>query len=70
MSQHTDYWELYDMEEDRTELHNLADQYPERVKDMAARYREWAKRVGVLPWPLPGMVDSPSGTPQYLRRDG
>ena len=70
VSQHPDYWELYDMEEDRTELHNLADQYPERVKDMAARYREWAKRVGVLPWPLPGMDDRPPGTPGYLRRDG
>jgi arylsulfatase len=70
VSQHPGYWELYDMEADRTELHNLADQYPERVKDMAARYHEWAKRVGVQPWPLPGMVERPAGTPGYLRRDG
>ncbi len=31
-------WELYDMEEDRTETRDLAAQYPERVQDMA---REW-----------------------------
>jgi arylsulfatase A-like enzyme len=70
VAQHPDYWELYDMEEDRTELHNLADQYPERVRDMAARYREWAKRVGVEPWPLPGQEEHPVAAPGYLREDG
>ncbi|MBU1360439.1 MAG: arylsulfatase [Gammaproteobacteria bacterium] len=42
-------WELYDMEADRTELHDLAAQQPERVQDMAARYDEWAARCGVIP---------------------
>lgn len=42
-------WELYDMEADRTELHDLAGQYPERVQDMAAQYDVWAARCGVLP---------------------
>jgi arylsulfatase len=32
---HRGQWELYDMESDRSELHNLANQYPERVRDMA-----------------------------------
>ena len=42
-------WELYHMEADRTELHDLADQHPERVKDMLAQYEAWAARCGVLP---------------------
>lgn len=42
-------WELYNMEEDRTELHNLATQLPERVAAMSLEYEAWAKRCGVLP---------------------
>lgn len=42
-------WELYDMIEDRTELHDLAAKHPERVEDMAAQYESWAKRCGVIP---------------------
>ncbi|ANN77926.1 arylsulfatase [Bordetella flabilis] len=42
-------WELYDMDEDRTELHDLSARHPERVQDMAARYEEWARRCGVIP---------------------
>ena len=32
-------WELYDMDADRTELHDLAAQHPERVADMAGAVR-------------------------------
>ena len=42
-------WELYDMEADRTELHDLASQHPERVADMARQYEAWADRCGVIP---------------------
>jgi arylsulfatase len=42
-------WELYDMESDRTEMHNLAAQQPERVRRMATAWDEWAKRAQVLP---------------------
>ena len=38
-------WELYDMEDDRTELKNLAHRHPERVKEMAAMYADWQERV-------------------------
>ena len=44
-----DPWELFDMEADRTEMHNLAGQYPERVEDMAKQYAAWARRCGVIP---------------------
>lgn len=42
-------WELYDMESDRTELHDLAQKHPERVVDMAHQYNAWALRCGVIP---------------------
>jgi arylsulfatase A-like enzyme len=46
----TGEWELYDMEADRTELHNLANQYPEKVKELSSKYVEWAKSIGIIDW--------------------
>ena len=43
----TGRWELYDMEADRTETNDLADNYPDRVKQMADAWHEWAKQTGV-----------------------
>ena len=34
-------WELYDLSVDRTELHNLTEQNPERVERMAAIFDQW-----------------------------
>ena len=42
-------WELYDMEADRTEMHDLAAQHPDRVRDMTEQYQAWARRCGVIP---------------------
>ena len=42
-------WELYDMEKDRTELHDLAAKEPKRVQEMAAAWDTWAARANVLP---------------------
>lgn len=41
-------WELYDVEADRTEMNNLAAAMPEKVKQMEARYMDWAAHVGVV----------------------
>ncbi len=46
-----DQWELYDLESDRTEMRDLADQYPDRVKEMASFWEEWAIKAKVKPWP-------------------
>jgi arylsulfatase len=46
-----DQWELYDLEADRTEMNNLADQYPEKVKEMSSLWDEWAAQANVTPWP-------------------
>jgi arylsulfatase len=50
-------WELYELDADRTELNNLAAQYPERVKEMTAQWVNWANRLHVLPWPWSQNVD-------------
>jgi len=42
-------WELYDIKADRGELLNLADQHPERVRQMADMYRRWEMRCEALP---------------------
>jgi arylsulfatase len=44
-------WELYDLEADRTELHNLITAEPERARELTRKYDAWAARVGVKPWP-------------------
>lgn len=43
-------WELYDMDRDRTELHDLAARQPARVRQMAAAWDGWAARSFVDPW--------------------
>lgn len=45
-----DQWELYNMREDRSELHNLAGEMPDKVKELAARWEEWAVRAKVVPY--------------------
>ena len=49
-------WELYDMESDRTELHDLAARHPGRVNSMVKAWRAWADHVGVVDWPIPPRV--------------
>ena len=45
-----DVGELYDMEADRTELNDLAADYPYLVRGLAEKYEEWAERCSVMPW--------------------
>jgi arylsulfatase len=45
-------WELYDLEADRTELNDLAKQYPEQTAGLKAKWQAWADRAGVRPWPV------------------
>jgi len=41
-------WELYDMDQDRTETHDLADRYPEKVAAMAREWFRFAEQVDRL----------------------
>jgi arylsulfatase len=41
-------WELYNLKEDRSEMNDLAGQYPDRVADMSRRYEKWAADSGLI----------------------
>ena len=43
-------WELYDMEVDRTELHDLAARNAPLVQRMARNFGDWALGAGVQDW--------------------
>jgi arylsulfatase len=45
-------WELYNLEEDRTESRDLAESHPEKVKEMKAQWQSWAERADVVPGPF------------------
>jgi arylsulfatase A-like enzyme len=66
-------WELYDMDADRTEANNIADAHPDRVEQMAQAYEQWAKRIGVQPWPMPQTAKNGRSEglplPDYLKAD-
>lgn len=42
-------WELFNLETDPTELHNLSEKQSDRLKNMIASFEVWAKEVGVKP---------------------
>ncbi|ARN56408.1 arylsulfatase [Sedimentisphaera salicampi] len=44
-------WELYDMDKDKSEIHDLAQKYPEKVKELAELWEKWARRTKAKPWP-------------------
>lgn len=70
---HSGRWELYDAAADRTELNNLAEKQPDKVKELAALYEQWAKRCKVLPLDqlppvqrtVPARVATTSATPSH-----
>lgn len=45
-------WELYNMQEDRTELRDLSRSNGELRSKLIRQYKDWAGRCGVLDWPL------------------
>ena len=46
-----DNWELFDMEKDRTEMHDLAAAHPQLVRKMAEMWLQWGKRTEIVPRP-------------------
>jgi arylsulfatase A-like enzyme len=45
-------WQLYDMSADRTELDDVSSSHPEIVAKLKVEYAAWAKRCGVVDWPV------------------
>jgi arylsulfatase len=54
-------WELYDIDADRSEMHNLAADQAERVKSMSDQWQAWAAATQVLP--LQDFVNKPPPRP-------
>ena len=44
-------WELYNLNEDRSELNDLSQKYPERANQMAEKWEAWAIEAKAKPWP-------------------
>lgn len=42
-----DRWELFNVVEDRSELNDLSEKHPEKLKELIAEYEQYAKRNGV-----------------------
>jgi arylsulfatase A-like enzyme len=49
---HGEPWRLFNMIDDRTELHDRSAEHPDLVKELHEAYDEWVKRVGVEEWPI------------------
>ena len=45
-------WELFDMDEDRSEINDLASQHPSVVNRLNSAFAQWSKRVGVVDWAI------------------
>ena len=45
-------WELYDMDDDRTELNDLAGSNRRLEAELLGQYRDWADKTGVLDWKI------------------
>jgi arylsulfatase len=43
-------WELYDLAADRSEMRDMAAERIELAAELAADWRAWAARVGLIPW--------------------
>ena len=50
VAKHKGPWELYNLDEDRIEMKDLAASEPARAKRMEAQYQAWASRAQVVPW--------------------
>jgi hypothetical protein len=57
--------ELYDIKKDPSELHNLASELPDKLRNMIARWNETATRIGV---PADRLISNPAGSSGWVFR--
>lgn len=57
VQRHRRPWQLFDMEADRTERHDVIDQHPDLARKLEAAWNEWAQRTDVDDWPGPDHTD-------------
>jgi hypothetical protein len=59
-----DYKLLYNLKEDENETTNLADRFPEKVRELEGLIQEWSKSMTDPAWPSrPPATYSVCGTP-------
>lgn len=61
-------WELYDLQADRTEQHNLAAQQPDRAKELTTKWHVWALRANVEPAPKDAAAGNGSNRSQKTKK--
>ena len=73
---HKKKWQLFNIDADRSETDDRAQQEPEIFNELKAAYEAWAERCGIQPWPLkmkPGFVlpdyPYPKTAPELLKAD-
>ncbi len=52
VKRHRGEWELYNLKEDPTELHDLSVESPAKKTELLALYEDWAAKKGVRAWPV------------------
>jgi arylsulfatase len=57
VQRHKEPWQLFDLEADRTEQHDLIGEQPELAEELEQAWREWAERTYVDEWPGPDHND-------------
>jgi arylsulfatase len=66
-------WELYDLDHDFSQAHDLAAKYPEKLKELQDAFDSEARRNDVyplLPIPGPGRPSPATGKTTFVYRDG
>lgn len=65
-------WELYNLNDDFSQAHDVADKYPKKLAEMKALFDEEARKTNIYPiLPLRGLSDKPiPAEDTYVFRDG
>ncbi len=50
VAEYTDDWQLYNLENDRTELHNLILDNPKKAAELKSLYESWFTKIKAEPW--------------------
>lgn len=53
VAERSEEWQLFDLEKDRSELHNVASQNQQVVAELKTKYEAWYKRVNAEPFNQP-----------------
>ena len=63
VSEYPGEWELYNINDDRSETNNLINKEKDIATNLEKKYKDWAKRCGILDWPI--RVDNSSSKKIY-----